>query len=37
MNNQVKNSVQFVHKDPRYGDDTPSPSKIAPPPPRPKK
>lgn len=28
--------VRYSHKDPGYGDDTPTPSRIAPPPPRPK-
>lgn len=37
MDNQKNNSVHFVHKEPGYGNDTPNPSKIAPPPPKPKK
>lgn len=37
MNKQNEKKIQFVHKDPGYGNDTPSPSRIAPPPPRPKK
>ena len=32
----INEKTQYSHKDPGYGDDTPSPSRIAPPPPRPK-
>lgn len=35
-NESVNEKIQYSHKDPGYGDDTPSPSRIAPPSPRPK-